>query len=178
MELLYYICILSYIEGLNGKEEKEIAKVPRKVLVIETDLEDQRSFYERNKGSDFIIYRFYIIHGLIVYNKTGQCKNHTPRQNKERSLVWFGWSSNTSCGLTIIRIYIRRRCSWIYRSFNSKCILWWSSRRSFRYSPGTFFYIPYIIYTIYGILSSNYRLRIDSSFYENILSPLGRRVLQ
>ena len=56
MELLYYICVLSSINGLNGKEQKAITKVPRKVLVIETDVEDQRSFLERNKGSDFIIY--------------------------------------------------------------------------------------------------------------------------
>ena len=60
MELLYYICILSSIGGLNGKEQKVIKYLPRKVLVIETDLEDQQSFFERNKGSDFIIYRFYV----------------------------------------------------------------------------------------------------------------------
>ena len=64
MELLYYICVLSSINGLTGKEQKAITKVPRKVLVIETDVEDQRSFLERNKGSDFIIYRCYMAHSL------------------------------------------------------------------------------------------------------------------
>ena len=46
--------ILSLIGGLNSKEDNAIAKVPRKVLVIETDLEDQRTFFERHKGRDFI----------------------------------------------------------------------------------------------------------------------------
>ena len=50
-----FFIILSFIGGFNGKEQSK-KYIPRKVLVIEsnTDLEDQRSFYEKNKGRDFV----------------------------------------------------------------------------------------------------------------------------
>ena len=47
--------ILSLIGGFNGKEQSK-KYIPRKALVIQSNvnLEDQKSFYERNKGRDFV----------------------------------------------------------------------------------------------------------------------------
>ena len=47
--------ILSLIGGLNGKEQSK-KYIPRKALVIQSNvnLEDQKSFYERNKGRVFV----------------------------------------------------------------------------------------------------------------------------
>ena len=54
--------ILSLIGGLNGKEQSK-KYIPRKALVIQSNvnLEDQKSFYERNKGRDFVYEIFNVL---------------------------------------------------------------------------------------------------------------------